>query len=447
MTRTTPLIQDLQVTSRSIRVVADRELTATYLRDDFVAEYDPGLSEAAQAPTVAALPFLLNVLPIVWLTGRSYHVDELDADLAGTMHEVREGFRAMYPRLSWNGELTYDRVVARPRNDADGFGVMFSGGLDSVYSSITRRGARQVLVSIWGNDVRLHNQRGWDEVRRAVEAYAGQYGFENAYVRSNLRLFIDTEKVQRLSRGVRWWVRIQHGIAISGLAIPALVSAGCGTLLVGSSHTPSFSEPWGSSPTLEGRMVAAGIRVVHDGYECTRQDKLRSVLASTVDGERPLLRVCYVRPDGEAWKNCCVCEKCLRTATGLLIEGGALRDFGFDLSPDQLAERVRAGYENRRFASDANVAFMWGVIQQRVRQRFFDPGAEPLPADMEAYFRWLATFDFERYRIRYQRGRSLVEGARQALKAVPGSRKAAAVFRRIAYGVRPRPSVTGPGGG
>jgi hypothetical protein len=387
------LIEQMHIEAGTLWVRPCSDFGTDYLLDDFWAVYPDDLPLAKLGESVALIPFVLNVAPVVWLSGKRYRVPTLDSRLAAGLDSARDAFRRMYPELEWEGELVPDRVdeparAARGR-PALADAVLFSGGVDSTFSSITA-GTRQLLVTVRGADIGLENAPGWGRVRRTAQAFADSVGHSWAGVESNLRRFLRTDALESCSpRLTKWWAQAQHGLALAGLAAPLAASHGCSRVLLPASHTQGFHAPWGSSPELDPCAAWDDVEVVHHGFDHSRQDKLRRLVADSGKSRPIPLRVCFWRPRGDGG-NCCECEKCLRTATGLLIEGAAPARFGFAISEREVERRVRAGFGDRVFPWSPSTHSMWQDIQDRTRE-------QQAPQAPPEYLAWLSEFDFDTY--------------------------------------------------
>lgn len=428
------LVDRVTVDGTRIVVHPNAEALQPYVREPFWVEYDDDVDVGTWPPTWSLAPFVLNVAPVVWLTGTQAIVDALDANLAASLEAIRARFRdQLYPSLPWTGSLTARRLEPAGPAGPPGspVGVLFSGGLDSVATSFRQLGQAQTLITVWGADVDEEGHVGWARVRGQAEAFAATYGHGLRCVRSNFRGFLDTWRLDRVDPAIPdWWGYVQHGMGFLGLAAPPLLDQGSTRLYIAASHTSSFAEPWGSSPMIDEAVRLGPLSVVHDGYESSRQTKLREVqeIARARGIPLPPLRVCYANPSGDG-TNCGRCEKCLRTVVGLMLEDGDLAASGFTESAAVYVARVRRKFARHTMPSSKNAAWMWHDLQLRAIERLAGGGVDrPL-------FAWLARFDFGAYARRYGR----IRGLRRWLQGVlRGSPRLFALARRWAIRIEER---------
>jgi hypothetical protein len=421
------LIRAIQVEGPRVTVHADPEFSKRFLREPFFAEYS---IEVDRIPDdIAAIPFLTTMLPIAWRFGYEIELETGDRSFVGSMALARERLRAMYPDYEWAGEVEIESMVDVPAPvEMNRVGVLFSGGVDSTFSALraAEAGETPVLITIWGNDVKLHDARGWEEVSSHSTRLAVAIGGEASTVKSNFRRCLRYDVLDASIPAQRsWWGFVQHGLAVAGLAAPIVHAKGARRLLVAATHTPAFDAPWGSGPELEGRLRWSSTAVEHDGFEVSRQDKLGAILGWA--GQRTIpqhLRVCYSK-SSNAGTNRARCEKCVRTITGLLLEGAVPRQWGFDIELGEASHRTRRGFERGRFRLGDDELFMWEDLKRRAK-------AEARVGLDEPFRAWLRNFNFAAYRER-EKSRDLgVAGAlrrsgrrgRTALRNVGGKLRA-----------------------
>jgi hypothetical protein len=80
--------------------------------------------------------------------------------------------------------------------------------------------------------------------------------------------------------------------------------------------------------------------VAHDGFDCTRVDKMEMV--SNVFDHKQLPYGIYVCQKNHNGINCCRCEKCVRTISALMAIGKAsFKKYGFNISLKKAKKTVK----------------------------------------------------------------------------------------------------------
>lgn len=351
----------------------------------FTAEYSSLVGDVS--PAVAVIPFVCNVLPIVWVTDATLELPELDRAFFDCIPEVKRGYEEMFPSMKFGGKIKVGRVVdATPAatGPACEAGAFFSGGADAFTTLITHHNEHPMLISLWGADIKLNDVDGWENVRKHTEESARQFGVDAVFVKTNFRTFIDEGRLDRLvaDSGDGWWHGFQHGMGIIGHGAPIAATHSLQKLYIASSHTAETRRgiTCASDPTIDNRLRMASCRVVHDGFELSRQQKIARIANfANRNGLIPNLHVCWISGGGN---NCCKCEKCLRTIFAFFAEGVDPRPFGFDYTSTDL-ENSEAIVQARRTRTNSP---LWRDIQNRFRS---NPAAI-----IDDSTRWILDADF-----------------------------------------------------
>lgn len=206
--------------------------------------------------------------------------------------------------------------------------LLFSGGVDSLFSLLRGPVAPDALVFVDGFDVSLHDVARRDAAYALVRRVADTVGVRTIRVTTNVR-------THPLFASLSWEQTHGGALAAIGHALRGEISH----IIV--SSTPSFREiatPWGSHVRLDTLWSSEQLGVLHVGATHRRSEKLVAIAGEPLVREH--LRVCWEhRGTG---LNCGVCEKCLRTQL-LLLEREQLHHFRtFDLSVADLTAAVEA---------------------------------------------------------------------------------------------------------
>jgi len=386
----TDLIDDLHVEDGTLWVRPVSAFGVPYLADDFWAVYDGDVDLRRLSESVALMPFALNVAPVAWLSGRSWRLPAMDAGQAERLPRARETLRNWYGGAAWDGELVAERLEETPAGPGGGPPVvLFSGGVDSTFAAMTTP-PPAVLTLVRGNDIALDNAPGWARVVREARATAERLGHRLVTVESSFRRHFRHDVLDAVDPALpNWWSHAQHGLALVGLAAPVAAHLGSRRLLLPATHAEGFADPWGSDPRLEEHASFGAVEVEHHGFALSRHGRLRALLERAEEIGAVPLRVCYSQVGADG-RNCLACEKCLRTATGLLLESREPLPFGLPLAPAEVERRVRAGYSEGRFPATSTTLFHWRDVQAHAR----DSGGLLSPE----FRQWLLDFPFDAYR-------------------------------------------------
>lgn len=300
------------------------------LNSNFKIEYNFNLENIPYS--ILIIPFLCNILPISWVYNLKIEVDEIDKDFLKCIDDLKKGYGEMYPSLNFKGKLTYKKIINNDTKKSNS-ATLFSGGVDAYDTLFRNIKSNPLLITLWGADIDLLDLEGWNNVKSYNEKVADNLGLEFQYVKTNFRKFINYENVSKfVKKQVKdeWWHGFQHGIGILGHTAPIAYYYNLKYVYIASSFT---ADQWGkytcaSDPRIDNNLKFCGCKIIHDGYDYSRQDKIKNIVDYKLKNsiEKIPIRVCWSTSGGN---NCCKCEKCTRTIAGILAENENPNDYGF----------------------------------------------------------------------------------------------------------------------
>lgn len=331
-------------------------------------EYNYDISDVP--PSILTIPFVSNIIPLIWITDSTIVVKELDKEFYECLNEIKASFQIMFPNIKFKGKITVEKIVTNyyiPKTEA---ATLFSGGLDALTTFIRIKEKKPFLITEYGwHDSATENSDVWEADKGNAVAFARTHGLQNILVQSNYGTFIIAQNIdydfhKRL--GDSWWHGLHHGLAIITAAIPVAYKLKIKCIYIASSNTPMYKVACASDPSVDNKIRYASGRVFHDAFELTRQDKVKVVVDYySSNNESVNIRVCFQNKE-----NCCNCEKCLRTILGIVAEGKDPRDFGFNI-PNDFSQHVRSFLNNEvKFFTDTFITIYWKMIQKRMKENF-----------------------------------------------------------------------------
>jgi hypothetical protein len=171
------LITDVKVLKNKITIRAQDDFHKAYLKESsfFVEYYDDTIDLRTLDYSIVTIPFILNVIPIVWVSGKQYTVDAMDVDFYHAMNQLRTVFEHMYPSMQFKGTITPRRLVHNSYKNAgidpeETMACMFSHGLDALCASLKHRDKKQLLITVQGNidtPLGIPGKNAWQALRSA----------------------------------------------------------------------------------------------------------------------------------------------------------------------------------------------------------------------------------------------------------------------------------------
>lgn len=358
-------------------------------------EYNYALTDIPQS--ILAIPFLANVIPLIWITNSTIHIDELDKSFYECLNGIRDSYQTMFPNMKFNGKIIVKKIINNAYVPETEAASLFSGGLDALTTLIRINNKKPVLITEYGwHENTVQASDVWEADKENALAIAKKFGLNNILIQSNYGTFIIAKNIdydfsKRL--GDSWWHGLHHGLAIISAAIPIAFKLKVDCIYIASSNTPFYKVACASDPTVDNKIKYASGKVFHDAYELSRQDKVKVVVDFySAKKELVKIRVCFRNQE-----NCCVCEKCLRTILGIVAEGKDPRDFGFHL-PDNLSQHIRNALNREvKFFTDTFITIYWELIRDRMKEN-----AEKIV--YKDLLNWFLDYDF-----RSERKKSLLE--------------------------------------
>lgn len=362
-----------------------------HLDAPFFLEYDFDVAGVPQG--ILAVPFVVTILPFIWMYDAVLELPELDRDFYDSIPEFKKGYVEMFPEIDFKGKLqigvlTVNRPVCSEQGTSAG--AFFSGGVDAYATLAAHLGEQPRLLTIHGADVAVENNAAFQAVWEKVCTVTAEYGLECSKIVSSFRNVLYTAPLHEdFSEKLKddWWHGLQHGIGVIGHAAPVAYKYGMTTLYIASSFTPEDGQiRCASYPTIDNYVRFAGCRVVHDGFEYSRQNKVRNIVEFVQKTNHKIsLRVCWHSDKGV---NCGQCEKCYRTMLELLAEGADPNEYGF-VFDRQVCKRIRHFMQCECVYSPVVVKY-WTQIQKRMADHRKKLKKSPYYKDVK----WVYGFDF-----------------------------------------------------
>lgn len=340
-----------------------------YFKKDYhmFLEYNHDLSNIPKS--ILAIPFISNVIPLVWITDSTILIEQLDYSFFQCLDNIKKAYQRMFPNVEFKGQILVNEVIKNyyvPEREA---ACLFSGGLDAHTTFIRNKNKNPLLITEYGwHENEIKKSEVWNTDKENAINFAQSYGLENILIQSNYGTFIiasniDSDFSKRL--GDSWWHGLHHSLAIISAAIPVAYELKVKCIYIASSYFKGYKAKCASDPTVDNEIKFGSGTVYHDGYEYNRQEKVKVVVDYYSSTNEPVnLRVCFKNKE-----NCCKCEKCLRTILGIVAEGKDPRNYGFNI-PNNLSKHVKEFLkEDVKFFTPARI-MQWNLAKKRMEENY-----------------------------------------------------------------------------
>lgn len=255
-------------------------------------------------------PFLLAMIMDAMAEGREIIVKgTISLELLSNLTEYQLAWNKWLPDLYSRIQIKVDSII-RGESTNDGAICAFSGGVDathSVWRHIKQKiGYRsqsiKLCVIVHGFDIPLSDTTAFENAKHRARKTLSSLDIPLEPIQTNFR---------KISN-VNW----EHSFACALVATLNNLKSVAGSCIVGSSEPyDSLVIPWGSSPITDHLLSSQSFRVLHDGADRSRSQKVFDIL-EWQEGIANL-RVCWQGNIKD--ENCGTCEKCLRTQLNFLV--------------------------------------------------------------------------------------------------------------------------------
>lgn len=295
-------------------------------------EYSTDISKVPKS--ILAIPFVSNVLPLVWMEKCVLWVEELDRTFYDSIFRLKSAYQELYPNVIFGGRVVSAKLQNNIYNVNRESALLFSGGIDAHVSYLRIKETNPLLCNIqgWYN----YNNKGdvnkaAEQDKKDIEKFSKSNNLQFEFVKSNFARFIysiNFDNMYKKSLGDSLWHGFQHSMNFISICIPIAYLNGIRNIYIASSFNLGHFGTCASYPTtdIEFKFATYG-GCVHDAFELSRQEKVHYLVEYQKATSKPYpVRVCSFND-----VNCCKCDKCFRSILEIVAENGNVKEFGFDI--------------------------------------------------------------------------------------------------------------------
>lgn len=336
-----------------------------YFNENLFVQYDIDLNNIPES--ILNISYVANVYPICWFLGATLKVKTLDKNFFLSIEKVKHEFAKYYPEiLTKKSQLIVENLEAITY-DSNLSAMLFSGGVDALYTYSRLDTDEIQLITIHGADIEIDNTSQWEKVQEVNRKSPLTLKNTKYFLRSNVRDFY-AFKVEKLiyNNTQDWWTLLQHGLSLTSLLAPIAYKNEIGKVYIGSTLDISKETmPWGSS-YIDNFIAWGNTNVIHHGQEANRFHKMRLLCDYFEEKQIPTpFRVCYHHLNTKL--NCSQCTKCYRAIVSLIILGKDPREFGFEIP-----------------SKDNSVEIFYDKLIEVIQEQVFNQAV---------YFYWIEIYD------------------------------------------------------
>jgi hypothetical protein len=258
-------------------------------------------------------PFAVAMLIPAMMRGEPLEITPpISRRLHFELPRIRDIFHAWHPE-SARCEIRTTTRTLDPVSQPSRAATFFSGGVDSLYTLLKYHTGPDRLPSplthvvfMRGLEKPLDFMRGVEGAQARVQRIADAVGVRVIVGESNLRTHFKAD-----------WLHVYCG---SGLAAAALsLGNGFTHVCIPAAFSYRSLHPTSTTPLVDERFSTEAVRIIHDGAELGRAEKIAQIVDWNQELVLQNLRVCVMNFGGAY--NCCECRKCVRTMMALKVLG------------------------------------------------------------------------------------------------------------------------------
>lgn len=298
-------------------------------RQEFSFEYDFNISQIPSS--ILSIPFILKVLPLVWIYDLDLFVEELDSDFIDSIEEIKKIYSKKFPQFTYKGQITVGKVIKQTVTENEN-ALLFTGNVEDVYSLIYFSKDKPRLLALSDN---LKNSE-FDRIK----AYSSIFGLNYSIVnlsQSNAftLLYFKTEYEEKYLN------EFYDCFAKYGYFAPITYYYGIKYIYPGSFEN-RIAEQKSSNINLSDAchlLQFSGTKFLpYDFNEMSYVEKVSFICRySACNNVKFDLNFCQ---NPERNGNRCICERCLRTIMAILAEGFSPNDYGFNFNDEIMEDAI-----------------------------------------------------------------------------------------------------------
>jgi len=359
-----------------------------FLKDTSYVQYDSSINISTVDNSILSIPIVAAIAPIAWAVGADVIVPTLDSNYLRSLSRVKAVYKDRHPNFSFSGNIQSEKAVSN-RFGARRIAMLFSDGVDSLTSYLKHKQENPELFSICGvPDIPPSETKFWGRMWSDITDLAHHDRVRAFQIKTDVYRNINYELLGKEFE-IMWWGGAAGALFLLGMCAPLTAVREIGTVIIASSYTRDFKEASAFHPSIDNNISWADVSVLHDDYELSRQQKLKYLCQSENLPYLSRLRVCW---DSAHKTNCGKCEKCLRTITGLVLEGINPNNCNFDIDKKTFPH-LKDNFTKGAFKAGAGLVYMWSDIQKHI--------PELIDIDIKGsreFLTWLRRFDISQYR-------------------------------------------------
>lgn len=364
------------------QIKCSEDIQKLFINKKIYFEYNQRIDHVPDS--ILFIPIVSTIISLSWAIGFDVYVDVLDRDYYLSLLDIKKVMQQWFQGFSFNSKIITNLKANKQTNKS--IGMLFSGGIDSLFSYTNNSKIIKKIFTIHGADIDVSDKNGWKLLYSKIRQFARKNNLLVLTVKTNMKELVNDGYLSERFHLVSWWGQVTHGLMLTG-SISPLAYNHIKTLIIASTHSRKFHYPWGSSPRIDNKIKYGGINILHNGFKFTRVEKI--LYFSNRPDLLKNLKVCYQHAKKI---NCSNCEKCYRTIIGLIIAGIDPNKCNFSINKRGLL-KIKKEFQRGWIKLEKGHKFAWNdsqnnFIDNRINQQY----------KLKKFWNWFNNFDFNEYK-------------------------------------------------
>lgn len=368
-------LKDIIIDKNSVKYLFDvtNGLKSYFNKNHLFIVYNESINLENVPKSILTIPFVASLIPLMWLTDSIMWVHEIDKTFYRSLTRIKQAYQEMYDHYPLKGNFIPAIIEDNFMDCNQKSLVLFSGGIDACTTYLRHKDENPLLFNIqgWYDKNTIENNRVAEKEIEFITDFSIGQNSDFMYAKSNFATIINTsvfhKKIEKKLQ-YTWWYGFQHSMSFISIAIPLCYKLSINKIYIASSYTLGDSARCASYITTDSEFEFANYgMVIHDGFELSRQDKVKIIVKYQKEINKIFpLKVCSFTEE-----NCNVCEKCIRSMLAIIAENGNISYFGFKIEGD-LLQHLKSIFEDRIIYFDVEGEYykFWPYIKKRMKENY-----------------------------------------------------------------------------
>ncbi len=353
---------------------------------ELIVEYPQGVNVDVIPSSIKAIPFVGVMFGICLIFDGIIKCYDLDREFFDSINKQIDVFQNLYQFQLYHMRVICEKKANFLKGNCEGAALLFTGGVDATSALASTSKETTELINIYGGDILLSDVNSQNYFVEYAKEISRFFGLTFSCIKSNCReLFreptLDNFFLLHFVGEKEWhgyWASIGHVIAMVSVTAPLLWDRKINKCYLGSTYSKNEVSFDANHIDVISNLSFFGCKVIQKDSDLTRIEKIRKIAKFEQDSRYNIsLSVCWNKTNG---KNCCKCEKCLRTIMEIEAAGENPYKFGFDVT-----ENTYNDVYNLLLGNRPNPSF-WGDIIKEINNRNMTDDCQ---------YRWIKEYDMQ----------------------------------------------------